>query len=318
MLDGKRLWGPLSATAAEAHDWARRARERRAGLPRHLLTLGQAMDAVDEAVARSCAPATATWYSTQWAAILLHWQECELLASITRAQVQAFVARRLEHGVCASTIQHHRRALRRLFAIARRHGHVGPSPLDGIDWPKTEDPRVEWLEADELRAILDRLRRERPDDADVVLLIALSGLRRSEVARVRAVDVDAVARVLWVTGKRRREPLPIHPDLLPVIARLLERSGGTCLVPGGAEAVKRVLRRCAKHIGDPRLRAHVLRHSFATMLIRAGERPDIVQSLMRHRSYAMTLRYFHALGSELHAATARVRLLPVPPAADKA
>ena len=51
--------------------------------------------------------------------------------------------------------------------------------------------------------------------------------------------------------------------------------------------------------GLSRLRVHALRHAFATRLANAGIPALVLQELMGHESFAMTLRYFRLDESRL-------------------
>ena len=44
---------------------------------------------------------------------------------------------------------------------------------------------------------------------------------------------------------------------------------------------------------------HVLRHTFATLLLSQGENLRVSQSLMNHKSLATTARYLHSRSQEL-------------------
>src|SRR6516225_2404599 len=55
---------------------------------------------------------------------------------------------------------------------------------------------------------------------------------------------------------------------------------------------------------------HALRHSFITMVGKAGVSPREHQNLARHSTYALTSRYSH---SRFYDLTAAVQGLPIPP-----
>ncbi len=71
----------------------------------------------------------------------------------------------------------------------------------------------------------------------------------------------------------------------------------------------RKLRRLSKAYGVPVIRFHDLRHTFASVLVMAGQPLYTVQKLMRHKTGAMTERYSHLapqyLASAIEAVSAR-------------
>jgi integrase len=57
--------------------------------------------------------------------------------------------------------------------------------------------------------------------------------------------------------------------------------------------------------GLPRIRLHDLRHTWATLALRAGVNPKIVQERIGHASVAITLDLYTHLDREQHDAAAR-------------
>ena len=53
---------------------------------------------------------------------------------------------------------------------------------------------------------------------------------------------------------------------------------------------------------------HVLRHTFATLLLSQGENLRVIQSLMNHKSLATTARYLHSRSQELVKAVNALKL----------
>lgn len=324
VVDGRRIFGTVRDTSHEAYQDALRMRELGASAPVRALTIQEACEIVLARASTECRQGTVDWYRDQFAAVLAVIRPETPLLEVDAAVLRLFIARRSADKVSASTILAHKRALHRLFVLCMRGGHVDRNPVLLVEWPQADSPRMDFLELTELRAMLDRIRAESPEDADLVSLVLYTGLRRSELARLQVGDVDCRTWTIWVQGKRRREPILVAPELQPILASMVARRGGEGpLVPPlaparqgasarrnrSADAVSAVFRRWAKKLGDRRFHAHALRHSLATGLLRAGERPEVVQAFLRHRTFAMTLRYTHVTSPELRAAASRLRLL---------
>ena len=62
-------------------------------------------------------------------------------------------------------------------------------------------------------------------------------------------------------------------------------------------------------IRTSRMRPHVLRHTFATLLLSQGENLRVIQSLMNYKSLATTARYLHSRSQELVKAVNGLKLL---------
>ncbi len=82
----------------------------------------------------------------------------------------------------------------------------------------------------------------------------------------------------WCSGSRTAKPL--HPD-----------------------AITSRLRRIARNLGLPWIKVHGLRHTYATLLLKAGVHPKVVQERLGHGSISITMdTYSHAIPSMQHEA----------------
>jgi site-specific recombinase XerD len=145
-------------------------------------------------------------------------------------------------------------------------------------------------------------------DRAVLLLLARLGLRAGDIVAMR---LDAVAwdeGAVRVCGKGRREvKLPLPQDVgdalfaylqnaRPVVAddRLFLRTIPPFVAlassPAVAHIVKRALQR-ADITDAPSRGAHMLRHSAATGLLRAGATMESIAAILRHRSVETTNIY---------------------------
>jgi site-specific recombinase XerD len=107
-----------------------------------------------------------------------------------------------------------------------------------------------------------------------------------------------------VDGKGAKERYTVLPDRLLTLLREYwrqERPTGPYLFPGqtpdepaSADAVRRVLHAAVAQTGlRKRVTPHVLRHSFATFLLDAGENLRTIQFLLGHSSIRTTALYTH-------------------------
>lgn len=135
------------------------------------------------------------------------------------------------------------------------------------------------------------------------------GLRASELCDLRLRDVDFSARVLRTFGKGDKERvIPFLGEVSekvmfylekgrPLLAKagedflFLTRNGG----PLSREDIWRIMGKRGRKAGIPRsrLHPHVLRHSFATHLLRRGMDQRTLQELLGHSSIATTEKYLH-------------------------
>ncbi|NAS20262.1 tyrosine-type recombinase/integrase [Herbidospora sp. NEAU-GS84] len=161
-------------------------------------------------------------------------------------------------------------------------------------------PAPRTLDARRVRRYLAQVRlTATPRDRAIALLPYLAGLRISEVVGIDVADVRPDG--LSVRGARPRL-VPIHPDLRPALTGWLEaRSAWKGVDTESALFVNhrgfRLSDRAARDIvtgftdpADPSSPL-VLRHTFATQLIRDGEDPALVAELLGLESLDSTRRY---------------------------
>jgi integrase len=151
-------------------------------------------------------------------------------------------------------------------------------------------------------AKLERLGLER---ATAYKTMVLTGLRLGELSKLRVCDVvldtERPHIVLDARHEKNREgsTIPLRADLSEDLRRwIVDRSSIALLFKLSSNLVKTLDRdlryaRIAKR--DERGRTacvHSLRHSFATMMSRAGVAPRVAQAAMRHASVEMTLQTY--------------------------
>lgn len=138
------------------------------------------------------------------------------------------------------------------------------------------------------------------------VLVAFTGMRRSEVCRVQTQDVDLKGRSLTVRELKRRQgtmtfrTVPIHPELVPILKGRLKHNGSivfTESVDTLKDAWKNTIR--GTRFDLPGFGFHVLRHSAASRLLAQGVSPVTVSALLGHSTPATTLKlYAHAFDSD--------------------
>lgn len=152
---------------------------------------------------------------------------------------------------------------------------------------------------------------------DVVMILATTGLRISEVSGLIVGDVDLGRGLLHVsrqtypgrgglvtkeTKGRRRRTVPIIEPLRPTLLRLtLGRTADARLVvgPRGGVITTATLRDATgwdslvTELGQPGLVRHGLRHTALTWMADAGVDLHILQRVAGHQDPAVTARYLH-------------------------
>lgn len=305
--NGLRRYTKTYPTQQEAYDKALELRGIAKTRPRARTLFDATEDLLDELRVKRTA-GTVRWYSDHLRAVKALIDGDTYLHDITPLQLEQFVRDRLasKRKVSPATVNADLRALHRVFAVGIRHGYCDSNPVQQVDRPRADAPAMDWFTEGELSETIARI----PDEhtRDVLLLFALTGLRRSEAARLQPGHVRLRLRQIVVPGKTATRVVPISTDLDQPLARLLARAKAQ-LLPGGTHAIDDLFRAARKACEDRRLHPHALRHTFGTALVRQGTRPDVVMRLMGHRSLTTTLRYVHEVGEDGIAAVQGLRIV---------
>lgn len=165
-----------------------------------------------------------------------------------------------------------------------------------------------FLTPEEARLLLKTLKDRSKTWHDIALLALHSGLRLTEITKIRGQDISENSRTVMVTAKGgKREPVLLDDMALQTL--LENQTGPTELVFQNAcgtkikSAYQTHFAAAVKELGfndgvtDRRYRVwfHTLRHTFASWLAQEGVDIYALMKLMRHRNIEMTQRYAHLI-----------------------
>jgi site-specific recombinase XerD len=203
-------------------------------------------------------------------------------------------------------------SLRSFFRFAHMVGRGDASLARSVPtirhWNLASVPK--YLSPRQVRALLDSFDRRTSSglrNYAIVLCLCRLGLRAGEVARLSLDDIDWRAGTIIVSGKSRRATLlPIPLDVGAAITCYLRRARPPTagrhifarqVLPVGdpidSNAVRYVVRKAVERSGiqAPSKGSHMLRHTAATSILRAGASLKEVSDLLGHRSLSTTAIY---------------------------
>ena len=191
-------------------------------------------------------------------------------------------------------------SLQRKFASVRAWARWRKrGDLLSIEWRWGREEKLPtFLTEEEIRR-MERAAEEMIDPRYPALITLMSrgGLRLSEVARLKAKDVDLKGGVITIrSGKGRKDraiPIPKGSKRhLQVILRFLK--GDDPIFPWSTRTINRIIKRIARKAGiDKRVTPHTLRHTAATRMLKRGMNIRAVQKVLGHKSLTTTQRYTH-------------------------
>ena len=202
-------------------------------------------------------------------------------------------------------------ALRGLFKHLLRESVIDSDPCANVDLPRIGRKLPSVLSLSEVEALLDA-----PDlrsiyglrDSAMLELLYATGLRVSELCRLRSADVNLQRGVLLATGKGRKQRMvPIGEAALTRVHEYIEQARPTLdkrksdflfiSQRGGPltrQAFWKAIGAHARKVGiDRPISPHTLRHSFATHLLEGGADLRAVQAMLGHADISTTQVYTH-------------------------
>ena len=203
---------------------------------------------------------------------------------------EAIKAAGIDVKAAPATVNRKLAVLRRVARLAHRQWQWLDEPLgDRITLVPGERHRHTYLTTAQVQKLaLAAPKRIR----DAILLAALTGLRRSEILRLKAADKRGGMLTLSETKSGRPRIVPLPPQAAHI---KLPLEMGESELRVGFEAAR------AK-AGMPHVRFHDLRHTYASWLVRKGAGLTVVRDLLGHASLSVTSRYAHLQEDQLRAA----------------
>lgn len=266
----------------------------------------------DDLKLRNFSPRTINAYVGAVARFARHYGKCPTL--LGAAEIRAWQLLLHDRGVSFSTYNVTSCALRFLYGVVLQRGDM----TIVVPFARREHKLPTILSQVEVCAMLLAVVSDR--DRLAITIAYACGLRVSELASLRASDVDVARRLLHIhAGKGRKDRLvPLADSLLACIAEYQRvRSPGAWLFPGeragthvDARTIQRVVAAAAAAGGITKhVTPHILRHCFATHHLEARTDLRTVQSLLGHSSIATTVRYHHVSRAVVTATTSPFDIL---------
>jgi len=199
--------------------------------------------------------------------------------------------------------------LRFLTAQGRCRTHLDRAVPIVPEWKLSSLPR--YLETEDIERVIASCDPSKPcgiRDLAILLLLARLALRAGDITAMRLDDLDWHAGTVRVRGKGHKEVrLPLPQDagdaLIEYLAKARPRVDtdrvflciNAPVRPFATSAsVSDIVRFALQRAGiqnPPSKGAHLLRHSAATAMLRAGASLDLVATVLRHKSPDMTAHY---------------------------
>jgi integrase len=206
-------------------------------------------------------------------------------------------------------------------------GLLEANPATGVKRPKVRRPEMHTWSKEQLSAFLRGTRDDRL--GPLWHMLALTGLRRGEALGLKWSDLDfasgrlAIQRQRVLTGYQVEErqtktgksrAVSLDDGTVEVLRRQSQQQLEDAAAWGDAwvtsdhvftredgspwhpDRVTKLFDSAVEATGAPRIRIHDLRHTWATLALRAGVHPKVVQERLGHATISITMdTYSHVL-----------------------
>jgi len=268
------------------------------------------------------------------------------VAEVAPDHVQQLISAKHQQGLATASVLRIFRILNAAFKYAVRLGIIPRNPADVVDRPRQRRKEMKVWDETQVISFISSIEGTR---WEALFYVAVTtGLRRGEILGLKWTDLDWVSRNLTiqrqvttvagkglqfhppksaagrrvvVLGERDIEKLQKHVHLQEQMKAfagdrwqehglIFPSTKGTILSPWN---VYKAFKELSKKAGLPEIRLHDLRHTAATLMLKQGVHPKIVQERLGHSDIALTLNtYSHVLPTLQNEAAAKLDELLTP------
>ena len=231
--------------------------------------------------------------------------------------VRNWVMHLMDEGLAATSVNRKLSTLRSFYRFLLKKKAMTANPMTKVVGPKKKKPLPSFVREKDMDRLLDDLTfgegYEGCRDRMILEMFYATGMRLSELIGLDDVDVDFSAKLIKVTGKRNKQRLIPFANELEHDLRVYIKVRDEAL-PNGSDAffvrkdgkrmcpmqVYRLVKRNLSKVVTLKKRSpHVLRHTFATVMLNDCAELRAVKELLGHESLTTTEVYTHTTFEEL-------------------
>ena len=234
--------------------------------------------------------------------------------SITREMIVGFLGEERASGMAGATRLRRTAALRMFFRFMKERRRIDADPTDMMDPQKKERVLPRVLSEEEVAEMIDTVEGSSPRalrDRAMLEVLYGCGLRVSELCDMKCEDIIGSGELLKVFGKGSKERVvPIGRSAGEALNAYMASGRGTFAAgnaneqhmfltrlgrPFTRQGVFKIVRERAAAVGiaADRISPHVLRHSFASHMLRHGADIRAIQEMLGHADSGTTQIYTH-------------------------
>ncbi|MCM8758665.1 MAG: tyrosine-type recombinase/integrase [Candidatus Omnitrophica bacterium] len=205
-------------------------------------------------------------------------------------------------GLSSSSISRNISSVRGLYRYLISKGDVNPSILNLFESPKIERKIPEILNKQTIDKLISttnaKNNHKKIRNIAIIGLLATTGMRISELTSLKKDDINLTENWIRVIGKGNRERIVFFPEeIKPFLSYCISQNEGFLFEtrkgkPMTRQNVWKIVHNSGKTAGlNVSIKPHMLRHTFATLLLESGMDIRIIQELLGHKSISTTKIY---------------------------
>lgn len=259
------------------------------------------------------------------------------LAHLKPEHLQKYYAEKQKAGLSAQTIRHHHTVLHKALKTAVEWELLTRNVADAVSCPRAQQVEMKTWNEYEVSQFLDAAK-----DTQYYALFytaLFTGMRRSELLALRWQDVDLILSEIYVSRslhvlkgskviyrapktKAGKRTVALPPSAFHVLDEHRKAQQSDCLLQGKTlldsdsvfntlgkpllpNSVTHAWHKLVKHAGLKSIRLHDARHTHASLLLKQGIHPKIVQERLGHSSIQITLDTYSHVAPGMQEAAAK-------------
>lgn len=259
------------------------------------------------------------------------------LTQLKPEHLQRYYSEKRAAGLSAQSVRHHHTVLHKALKTAMEWELINRNVADAVQCPRASQPDIQTWNEQEVTQFLEAAKDTQYYPLFYTALF--TGMRRSELLALRWQDVDLilgeiqVCRSLHVliggkvvlrspktkTGKRT---VALPPSAYLVLAEHRQQREAEALLLGTTlkdddllfgtlgkpllpNTVSHAWRKIIRHAGVKPIRLHDARHTHASLMLKQGIHPKVVQERLGHSSIQITLDTYSHVAPGLQEAAAK-------------
>lgn len=235
------------------------------------------------------------------------------LANITIATLREYHLSLKQRGLSSNSIQTYIRALRTFLTFCYEQEYMDTNITLKFRLPRAQRKEIDVLTDSEARQLFScfnvryllQLR-----NYCICALMLDSGLRMHEVVTLSLPNLKVSEGFAIVDGKgNKQRTIPLGITSRRMLSRYLSRRPAIAktervflmsdLEPITDNTIKQMFQKLKRRSGIKRIRAHLLRHTFATRYLENGGDMYALQQILGHTSLEMVKKYVHSTHKQI-------------------